>query len=142
MTRIEKPAEVHELPPQNRRQRRAVASGKSRFVDVRVVADRLGISVPSVWRGVRQLRIPAPCYPTEGCARWDVDELDAAVAATQRLPRENLAERRTQRLAKLAAATAKHVPEDDAMTKPTDEDGATFAHMAAESAATNATPTN
>lgn len=98
-------AEVHELLPPNRRERRVTVSGKPRFVDVRFVADRLGISVPSVWRGVRQLRIPAPCYPTEGCARWDVNELDAAVVATQSLPRDNLAERRTRRLAKLTATT-------------------------------------
>lgn len=93
-------------------ERRADPRGKRRFVNVRFVAERLGISVPSVWRGVRQLRIPAPAYPTEGCARWDLDELDAAVAATKRLPRENLAERRTRRLAKLRnmVATTKSEP--------------------------------
>ncbi len=106
MPNTEVPSEVHKAPPQNRHERRAAASGKRRFGDVRCVADRLYISVPSVWRGVRQGRIPAPCYPTEGCARWDLDALDAAVAATQALPRENLAERRTRRLAKLAAASA------------------------------------
>lgn len=116
MPNTENPAEGEELPPRNRHERRAAASGKRRWMSARNTADHLDISIPSLWRGVRQGSIPAPSYPTPGTPRWDVNELDAAIAATRCLPRENLAKRRTQRLAQLAAATTK--PMDGADAEP------------------------
>lgn len=88
---------MRDAKPRNRAERRAAGAQQRRYIDAYEVAIRLDISVPSVWRGVNQGRLPAPCYPTEGCARWDVTELDAAVAATQAMPRENLALRRAKR---------------------------------------------
>ncbi len=70
-----------------------------RYIDVRGVAARLGISVPSVWRGVSAGRLPSPAYPTPGSARWDLEELDRAMEALKALPRENMASRRSARFA-------------------------------------------
>lgn len=95
-----------EAKPRNRAERRAADAPQRRFIDAYDVAIRLNISVPSVWRGVNRGSLPAPCYPTVGCARWDVKELDAAVAATKALPRENLAARRAKRLAARPATAA------------------------------------
>jgi predicted DNA-binding transcriptional regulator AlpA len=83
----------------NQRRRRATEFIVPRYIDVRAVAARLDISVPSVWRGVALKRLPSPSYPTPGAARWDVEDLDRAMAAAKALPRDNLARRRAARLA-------------------------------------------
>jgi predicted DNA-binding transcriptional regulator AlpA len=90
--------------PVNRRQRRKASSLKARrWINVREVANRLGISVPSVWRGVSAGRLPSPSYPTPQAARWDMDELDRAMEALKALPREAMASRRSARIATQAA---------------------------------------
>lgn len=67
-----------------------------RYHDVRAVADYLGVSVPTVWRGVRIGTLPKPCYPTPGAARWDMQEIEFAMNATKATPIENLIRRRPQ----------------------------------------------
>jgi predicted DNA-binding transcriptional regulator AlpA len=74
-----------------------------RWANVRDVADHLGISVPSVWRGVSAGRLPSPSYPTPQAARWDLEELDRAMETLKAKPREAMASRRAARIASQAA---------------------------------------
>ena len=89
------------VPQSTRRQRRKAAERlvPRRFVNVRDVAERLGISVPSVWRSVASGRLPSPCYPTPNTARWDLAELDLAMEGLKAMPREAMAARRSARIA-------------------------------------------
>ena len=107
MPNTEISAEVQEPEPRNRRERRVAASAKAtrRWVNVDEVADHPGISVPSVWRGVRDGRLPKPSYPTPQAARWNIDELDAAMGELKALPRDAMAARRAGRIAAAASAT-------------------------------------
>lgn len=98
--------ESNDNTTRHRHDRRAADSVQRRYIDVRSVAAHLSISVPSVWRGVALKRIPSPCYPTPGTARWDVKELDAAMTALKALPRDNIASRRAARLATRQAVDA------------------------------------
>lgn len=82
------------------------SAAERRFLDARGGAARVGISVPSFWRGVALKRLPAPSYPTPGAPRWNIEELDRAMEAAKALPRDNLAARRAQRLAARQAAAA------------------------------------
>ncbi len=89
--------------PRSRRERRTAASSETRrWITAQEVADRLGISVPSVWRGVSAGRLPSPAYPTPQTARWDLDELDRAMEALKAPPREAMARRRAARIAQTA----------------------------------------
>lgn len=45
------------------------------------VADRYSVSRVSVWRWVREGRLPAPISLSPGTTRWAIDELDATDAA-------------------------------------------------------------
>ena len=82
------------------RQRRIAASGdRRRWITVREVAAHLGISVPSVWRGVGSGRLPSPSYPMPQAARWNIEELDAVMESLKALPRDAMAARRTARVA-------------------------------------------
>jgi len=51
--------------------------------DVRlpVVAGLYACSEPTVWRGVKSGRIPAPRKRSPGCTTWNVGELRKALAA-------------------------------------------------------------
>ena len=48
------------------------------FVDVKTVAAVAGVSVPTIWRGVRDGRIPAPRKLSQRCTRWNCGELRRA----------------------------------------------------------------
>jgi predicted DNA-binding transcriptional regulator AlpA len=88
--------------PETTRRQRCKAAERlvpRRFVNVRDVAERLGISVPSVWRNVASGRLPTPCYPSPGAARWDLAELDLAMEALKARPQEAMAARRAARIA-------------------------------------------
>ncbi len=108
---IDRITESNDNAPRNRRQRHAATNSTRRWVTVREVAERLGISVPSVWRGVSTGRLPSPSYPVPQAARWDLEELDRAMEALKAMPREALASRRA---ARLAAGQADNAPEGEA----------------------------
>lgn len=86
------------------RRKRQMAPTERRWIAVRDVAARLGISVPSVWRGVSAGRLPSPSYPTPQAARWDLEELDRAMEGLKAMPREAMASRRAARLSAIQNA--------------------------------------
>lgn len=59
-----------------------------RLLDIAQVSALLGVTPKSVYQSVKSGRLPRPCYPTPGSARWLESELVDAVRATQMLPSE------------------------------------------------------
>ena len=62
-------------------------------------ADRVGLSRPAFYAGVRDGRLPAPVYPAARAPRWYEHELAAALEKTRALPREQVAARRAAKVA-------------------------------------------
>lgn len=71
----------------------------ARFVDVRELANLLGVNVATVWRAVAAGRLPSPAYPSPRAARWPLAEVLEALERTRALPREAAARRRAARIA-------------------------------------------
>jgi predicted DNA-binding transcriptional regulator AlpA len=64
------------------------------FMDVRETAAFLGLSIPSVWRNVADLRLPQPAYPAPKAPRWRRSWLLKALEESRQLPRDAMAARR------------------------------------------------
>jgi predicted DNA-binding transcriptional regulator AlpA len=79
------------------------------FMDVRETAAFLGLSIPSIWRNVAELRLPAPAYPAAKAPRWRRSWLLKALEETRQLPRDALAQRRLRAL-KRRRAEAEDLP--------------------------------
>jgi predicted DNA-binding transcriptional regulator AlpA len=62
-------------------------------------AREVGLSIPSLWRGVASGRLPQPFYPAPKAPRWRRSELRSALEATRAMPREQMAARREARQA-------------------------------------------
>jgi predicted DNA-binding transcriptional regulator AlpA len=58
----------------------------SRFLDVKEVADLLGIAVSTVWKLVGEGVLPAPSRVVPGAPRWWLDDIVAAAKAAQARP--------------------------------------------------------
>ncbi|MGQ7242941.1 helix-turn-helix transcriptional regulator [Salinicola sp. V024] len=52
-----------------------------KFLSVKQVATRYGVSVPTVWNWARDGRIPAPIKISTCCTRWRLGDLEASEAA-------------------------------------------------------------
>lgn len=61
---------------------------KRRMADAQTAADYAGVALPTWWKAVAAGRMPAPYYPAPRAPRWDLAEIDAALAATRALPAE------------------------------------------------------
>ncbi|WP_354585010.1 helix-turn-helix transcriptional regulator [Roseomonas mucosa] len=68
------------------------------------LAERLGISLPTVWRITAEGRIPRPVYLAPRMPRWRLSEVMAALETTRALPAEARAARRRRRAAQAGAA--------------------------------------
>ena len=66
----------------------------SPLLTAKQLADRYKISVQSVWRAVGEKRFPDPIYVAPRSPRWIAAEVDAALAAHRRSPKEAKAARR------------------------------------------------
>lgn len=75
----------------------------SRILTAKAARELVGLSENAWWVAVRNGRFPAPFYPCPRAPRWFEHEVLAALEATRALPRENLAARRAEKLAKAAA---------------------------------------
>jgi predicted DNA-binding transcriptional regulator AlpA len=62
-------------------------------IDIFQVMKLLGVSESSVWRGLRNSRIPPPFYPAPRCARWVRGEIIRARDALRMSPRQAALER-------------------------------------------------
>jgi predicted DNA-binding transcriptional regulator AlpA len=58
----------------------------------------LGLTVPGLYLGVANGRLPKPVYPLSRSPRWHRAEIDAALEQTRALPSEARAERRQKRI--------------------------------------------
>jgi len=47
-----------------------------RFVSDRQLADRYGVSRPSIWRWVMEKSFPAPVKLLPGCTRWPLTSIE------------------------------------------------------------------
>lgn len=54
-----------------------------RLLNAKQAANFLGLSLPGLWKAVRQGRIPKPVYPLARAPRWFEDELCADVELTR-----------------------------------------------------------
>jgi predicted DNA-binding transcriptional regulator AlpA len=66
-------------------------------------AELVGLSRPAFYAAVRNGRLPSPVYPAPRAPRWFASELRAALEATRALPRDQVAARRADKLARAAA---------------------------------------
>jgi predicted DNA-binding transcriptional regulator AlpA len=62
-------------------------------IDITEVMRLLGVSESSVWRGVKDTRVPTPFYPQPRAARWVRKEIIAAREAMRLTPTQALAAR-------------------------------------------------
>jgi predicted DNA-binding transcriptional regulator AlpA len=62
-------------------------------IDIYEVMRLLGVSESSVWRGVRDERLPQPFYPQPRTARWVRAEIINAREALRMSPRQAMIER-------------------------------------------------
>jgi hypothetical protein len=67
-------------------------------------AAHIGVSVASLWRGVKSGNLSAPSYVSLKCPRFHIDTLDADLGRLRARPSENTA---GQRAARLRAARAR-----------------------------------
>lgn len=88
--------------------RSELINGSAAVIDAPLTAEasaaEVGLSMPAFWRAVAAKRLPSPVYPAPRAPRWFRSELRAALEATRALPREQMAARRTARLAEKVAA--------------------------------------
>jgi predicted DNA-binding transcriptional regulator AlpA len=75
--------------------------------DVGRVAAWLGVSIASVWRGAANGNLPQPVYPSPRCPRWYPNVLREAVQASRQMPRDAMALRRAERIARSAGQPAR-----------------------------------
>ncbi len=68
-------------------------------IDITEVMRLLDVSESSVWRGVRDHRIPLPFYPRPRSARWVRSEIIRARELLRMSPRQAVAERRRKKQA-------------------------------------------
>ncbi|WP_240036550.1 helix-turn-helix transcriptional regulator [Halomonas urmiana] len=47
-----------------------------RYLSVRQTAARFSVSVPTIWRWVKEKRFPVPVKLGPSCTRWSVDDLE------------------------------------------------------------------
>lgn len=77
-----------------------------KFLTADEVAKLIGVSLPAVYRGVADGRLPLPRYPAARSPRWIEGEVLAALEATRLLPRDAKARVRASKLERIAAQRA------------------------------------
>jgi predicted DNA-binding transcriptional regulator AlpA len=80
------------------------------LLTAREAAQRIGLSVPAFWKGVRDRRLPIPVYPMPRAPRWFEHELLAALEQTRTSPTEAMARRRSGWTSRNAAIDAPRRP--------------------------------
>ena len=64
------------------------------LIDSQAAVDFLGVSLSTLWRQVKDKRLPAPVYVAERSPRWRRSELLAALEAQRMTPTEHRIARR------------------------------------------------
>lgn len=47
-----------------------------KYLTVKAVAERFGVSTPTVWRWLKTAQFPKPVKLSQGCTRWRISDLE------------------------------------------------------------------
>jgi len=83
-----------------------VETAHNTLMTAEAAADFLRISKAAFWRAVAAGRLPAPVYPAARAPRWYSEELISALHATRNKPKDQMALRRSVKIAGTRQTTA------------------------------------